>query len=219
VPEQKTESATKVQPTEQFTFTKDLINQHAAKRNHFNLSEGLTFLKITLYNSLSYLCKTVEYENRRLRWAVGDFEGPKASKAFSPKCVFAGITNVQESVWILVFFVDFRHIRTALGKDFTNKQKYGFLRRKLDSLSYNPHELCNGNVTRYQEFSFVDFLYAASRGFFNNYRNSLRIFHSYLLAFTFSFNERMQFLELPLHFQNREILQSQKLIFHPKYFL
>jgi len=127
------------------------------------------------------------------------------------ECVLSRVADVQKSVRVLVLFIDLSEVSTALRKNFPDKEEYCFFRRQLDPLTYDPHKLSYRYIRWNKEFSFVDLLNIASRSLFHNDGNSIGILRTYLLAFLLPLNERMKFLEFPLHSPREEVLQQHRM--------
>jgi hypothetical protein len=56
------------------------------------------------------------------------------------------IRNVQETILILVFFINAAHQCSSRWQDFINEDEDGFLRAKLDALPDNIDELTNCQI-------------------------------------------------------------------------
>ncbi len=59
----------------------------------------------------------------------------------SAECVLAAVGNVQEAVLILEVVVDLAHGRRGLRDGLVDEQEDGLLRRQLNALADDPHEL------------------------------------------------------------------------------
>ena len=66
------------------------------------------------------------------------------------------LRDVQETVLILVLFVDAAHQGSSGRQDLVDEDEDGFLGRELDSLSDHIDELADGEICRYQILLLVD---------------------------------------------------------------
>lgn len=68
----------------------------------------------------------------------------------------ANARDVQESIFILVLFIDGAHERSGRWQHLINEDENGLLGRKLDALANNIDELANGEVGRHQVLLLID---------------------------------------------------------------
>jgi hypothetical protein len=99
-----------------------------------------------------------------------------------PKCGFTTVLNIQESIFVFLFFVDRTHERRIRWNGIGAKQKKSLFRRQFNAFANHIVELPHSQVGRYQIFLLVNVGNVGRRrsrigvGFFTNHWHSVGIF-------------------------------------------
>jgi hypothetical protein len=99
----------------------------------------------------------------------------------------AAVLNVQEAVFVLLFFVNCRHQRRIWRDGVRAKQKQSFLRRQFDALTNDVVELSHRQISWNQVFFFVNVGGIRAVRFLANDRDAIRIFSPDALSLQFTF--------------------------------
>uniref|UniRef100_A0A7S0DNS9 Uncharacterized protein n=1 Tax=Amorphochlora amoebiformis TaxID=1561963 RepID=A0A7S0DNS9_9EUKA len=102
------------------------------------------------------------------------------------KSAFSAVGDIEEAIVILMLLIDLGHHSTSGREGIVYKDEDGFLRRQLNALSDHINELADGEIRRDQVLLLVNVDNIALFGLFTDNGNSIRIFGSDLVRFSFA---------------------------------
>jgi len=115
------------------------------------------------------------------------------------KSVLTRVRDVQETILILVFFIDAAHQSRSRRQDLVDKYEDRLLGRELDPLADHIDKLTHGQIRWYEILLFV---YGRNVRFFSflaDNRNAIGILLADALSFRLALLERMLIFELGPH--------------------
>jgi hypothetical protein len=114
--------------------------------------------------------------------------------------VLARVGDVEESVFVLVLFVDAAHKGGCGRKDFVDEDEDGLLRRELDALANDVDKLADGEVGRDQVLLLIDRGNVTLLDLLANDGNAVGVLLADALGLGLALLEGVLVLELGSHF-------------------